>query len=118
MELDIVLSVYIIILIVLVFVFYKSGITITSSIVVSIIISLILLNFLKPLSEIDPEIDYGFTYILYVFIQIASVIVVFIYAIYMSINDKDGRVCYMKERETCNSEKINLFTEQFDFLTI
>jgi hypothetical protein len=118
MELDIVLSVYVIILIVLIFVFYKSGITILSSIVISIIICFILLNFLKPLSEIDPEFDYGATYVFYIFIQIMSVIIVFIYSIYMSINDKEGRVCYMQEKQTCSSEKINLFTEQFDFLTI
>ena len=87
MELYLVLTTYFIVLIILIFVFYKYGIYIWSSIILSIIFSFLILNILKPLSAIDPDVDIGSTYILYIIIQVLTPIIVFIYAILMAFND-------------------------------
>lgn len=102
MDLSLILSVYVIVLIILIFVLYKYGITIWSSIILSLIFSFILLNALKPLSDIDPDIDIGASYGLYLLIQFMTPIIVVIYAIVMGFLDSADKVCTIEKQQTCS----------------
>lgn len=93
MDLSIVLILYFIVLICLIFIFYKSSIKLISSIILSLIISFILLNILKPPPEINLETENLTLYFIYISIQFFTPIMVFIYAIMVSLSDKNNRVC-------------------------
>jgi len=102
MELYIVLILYFIVFICLIFTFYKSSIKITSSVILSLIFSQILLNILKPPSEVNPEKENLSLYSFYILIQFLTPIIIFIYAIVMAFSDTNNKVCKIVKK-TCNS---------------
>lgn len=106
MELYLILIVYFIILICLIFVFYKYGINIYSSIILSMIICFLLLNILKPPINVNLEEEDSITYFIYILIELLTPIFIFIYAIIMAVKDKYiDTVCGYKQ----DIFNINLF---------
>lgn len=94
MELSYILVVYLIILISLIFIFYKFGIKLGGSIISSLIISQILLNLIMPPSNVNLEEEPMQTYCFYLLIQFLTPIIVYIYALVVATDGK---------RQSCNS---------------
>ncbi len=104
MDLVLILVIYLILLVVIIFALFKSGIKIWSSIILGLVICQIILNILKPPSSIDLDEESGSNYAFYILIQIFTPIIVYIYVIVMTANDKIDKVCYMKEKQvTCST---------------
>jgi hypothetical protein len=103
MELYLILIIYVIVLICLIFTFFKSGIRFVSSLILAMIISQVLLIILKPPSSINPENEDLSIYAFYIFIQVITPITVYIYAVITAAEDKNNRVCkVMNVKNSCS----------------
>ena len=88
MDLSQSLIVYFVVVIVLILVFCRIGIHVWSAIVIALIIGQILLNILISPKDVNVEVESGSMYAIYVLIQLATLIVVYIYALIMGFRDK------------------------------
>jgi energy-coupling factor transporter transmembrane protein EcfT len=100
MELYLILIIYVIVLVCLVFAFFKSGIRFVSSLILAMIISQILLIILKPPSSVNYENEDLSIYAFYIFIQVVTVITIYFYVIITAANDKNNRICKLVPTKT------------------
>ena len=112
MDLNYVLIIYFIILIILIIIFFKYGITLISSLVLSLIICWIVLNILMPPNQINEEETTASLYSLYFLIQFLTFIIIMIYSIICCITDfKSDYVTIKMHSKYINSEKTTLKIE-------
>ena len=83
------LIVYVIVTIGLIIILIRSDIRVFSAIIISMIIGQILMNIICPPSCIDPWADGSSSTALYYLIQIATPILVYIYALIKAFGDKN-----------------------------
>jgi hypothetical protein len=92
MEIVAALIVYVIVTIGLIIILIRSNIRTFSAIVISMIIGQILMNIICPPPSIDPWADGTSSTALYYLIQIATPIIVYIYALIKGFEDKNNRI--------------------------
>lgn len=79
---------YFVVLVILILIFFRYGLTLGSAIILSLAISQILLLFLTPPHELDSEIESQSAYAIYSLIQTITIIVIYTYAIISLLSKK------------------------------
>ena len=88
MELTYALYVYLIVVIVLILVLCRNGIRPWSAVLIGLVTGQVLLLAMAPPSNLDDGTDSGSAYALYMLIQLATPIIVYIYAFVNAVRDQ------------------------------
>ena len=93
MDLGYILCLYVLIVIAVAILIYKSGLNVVGSIVLSILVGQIILNIIKPVASVNRDDDQASSELLfYLSIQYGTPVVCLGFLIYYAIRDK--RPCY------------------------
>lgn len=92
MELTHALLIYALLVIVLIIILYRYGYYLGPAVIISLITGQILLNIMTPLSDLDPDTTNASLYALYMLAQLATPVVVYIYAFVVAVKDYPRKV--------------------------